>query len=104
MTDVKRAGIDLGKQVFHLTAADGAGRVLERARLRRAGLRLRMAQLPPGTVVAMEACGSAWRCATAGRRPTSRTASCWSGASSRKGGSGRRSGGCRGSWRTRRAS
>ncbi len=59
MTDVKRVGIDLGKQVFHLTAVDGAGRVLERARLRRAGLRLRLARLPPGTVVAMEACGSA---------------------------------------------
>ena len=59
MTDVKRVGIDLGKQVFHLTAVDGAGRVLERARLRRAGLRRRLAQLPPGTVVAMEACGSA---------------------------------------------
>ncbi len=37
MTDVERVGIDLGKQVFHLTVVDGAGRVLERARLRRAG-------------------------------------------------------------------
>ncbi|MCY3639996.1 MAG: IS110 family transposase [Gammaproteobacteria bacterium] len=59
MTDVRRVGIDLAKRVFHLTAVDGAGRVLERARLRRAGLRQYLAQLPPGTVVAMEACGSA---------------------------------------------
>ena len=61
MTDVERVGIDLGKEAFHLTAVDGAGRVLERARRRRA-------QLPPGTVVAMQACGSArhWgRCALA---------------------------------------
>jgi len=36
MTDVRRVGIDSGKQVFHLTAVDGTGCVLERACLRRA--------------------------------------------------------------------
>ena len=59
MADAERIGIDLGKRVFHVTAADGAGRVLERKRLGRAGLRRCLALLPPGTVVAMEACGSA---------------------------------------------
>ena len=39
MENVARVGIDLGKGVFHVTAVDAEGAVLERKRLRRAGLR-----------------------------------------------------------------
>ena len=34
MENVTRVGIDLGKQVFHVTAVDAAGAVVERKRLR----------------------------------------------------------------------
>ena len=59
MTDITRVGIDLGKSIFHLTAVDERGEVLERLRLRREGLHTYLSQLPAGRVVAMEACGGA---------------------------------------------
>jgi len=59
MEEITRIGIDLGKKVLHVTAVDAAGAVVERKRLRRAGLRSYLAQLPPGRVVAMETCGGA---------------------------------------------
>jgi len=60
MDNVTRvAAIDLAKRIFHVTAVDAGGTVLERKRLRRAGLQSYLAQLPAGSVVAMEACGSA---------------------------------------------
>ena len=59
MTDINRVGIDLAKTVFHVTAVDEAGEVVERKRFRRAGLHSYLTLLPPGCVVAMEACGSA---------------------------------------------
>ena len=59
MTDIKRVGIDLAKTVFHVTAVDEAGAVVERKRFRRAGLHSYLTLLPPGCLVAMEACGSA---------------------------------------------
>ena len=59
MDKVARVGIDLAKKVFHVTAVDAAGAVLERKRLRRAGLQSYLALLPPGCTVAMEACGGA---------------------------------------------
>ena len=59
MTDSKRVGIDLAKRIFHVTATDEGGRVLERKSLRRKGLRTYLALLPPGCIVAMESCGSA---------------------------------------------
>ena len=59
MDNVARIGIDLGKKVFHVTAVDGGGAVLERKRLRRAGLQSYLARLAPGCTVAMEACGGA---------------------------------------------
>ena len=59
MTDIKRVGIDLAKTVFHVTAVDEAGAVVERKRFRRAGLHSYLTLLSPGCVVAMEACGSA---------------------------------------------
>ena len=59
MTKITRVGIDLAKTVFHLTAMDGDGNVVERKRLRRAQLQSYLARLPKGRVVAMEACGGA---------------------------------------------
>ena len=59
MENVTRVGIDLAKKVFHVTAADAAGAVVERRRLGRAGLQSYLARLPQGCVVAMEACGGA---------------------------------------------
>ena len=59
MSNVTRVGIDLAKKVFHLTATNDDGEVVERKRLRRAGLQSYLAQLPRGCAVAMEACGSA---------------------------------------------
>ena len=45
--------------VFHVSAADDAGTVVERKRLRRVGLQSYLAELPKGCVVVMEACGGA---------------------------------------------
>ena len=59
MENVARVGIDLGKGVFHVTAVDAEGAVLERKRLRRAGLRGYLSHLPRGCEVAMESCGGA---------------------------------------------
>ena len=59
MEKVTRVGIDLAKKVFHVTAVDAVGAIVERKRLRRAGLQSYLALLPEGCVVAMEACGSA---------------------------------------------
>ncbi len=59
MGNVTRVGIDLAKKVFHVTAVDGAGAVVDRKQLRRAGLQSYLTQLPMGCMVAMEACGSA---------------------------------------------
>lgn len=58
MNEITRVGVDLAKKVFHLTAVDAAGEVVERKLLRRAGLQSYLALLPRGCVVAMEACGS----------------------------------------------
>ncbi len=71
MNEIKRIGMDLGKRVFHVTAADAKGRIVERKRLRRAGLQSYLAKLPVGCEVAMEACGSAHqRCRLASRLGT----------------------------------
>ena len=59
MKDVKRVGIDLAKKIFHVTAVDERGELVERKRFRRAGLQSYLTLLPTGCVVAMEACGSA---------------------------------------------
>ena len=39
MDKITRVGIDLGKRVFHVTAVDASGRVVQRNRFGRAGLR-----------------------------------------------------------------
>ena len=59
MSDITRVGIDLAKSVFHLTAVDAKGAVVERRRLSRAKLQGYLAALPAGCEVAMEACASA---------------------------------------------
>ena len=59
MNEITRVGVDLGKEVFHVTALDATGAAVERRRLRRQGLQSYLAALPPGCVVAMEACGGA---------------------------------------------
>lgn len=52
-------GIDLAKQVFSICVMDERGRVLQRRELKRDALPAFLAQLPAGTVVAMEACSGA---------------------------------------------
>ena len=52
-------GIDLAKQVFSTCTMDASGRVLQRRELGRTVLAGWLAQLPAGTVVAMEACSGA---------------------------------------------
>ena len=59
MSNVTRVAIDLAKKIFHVSAMNDDGEVVERKRLRRAGLQSYLAQLPRGCAVAMEACGSA---------------------------------------------
>lgn len=51
-------GVDLAKQVFSVCEVDSNGRVRQRQDFRRDGL-LWLAQVPVGTVVAMEACSGA---------------------------------------------
>lgn len=66
-------GIDLAKSVFAACELDGGGRVSQRRELRRGPFAQWLAQLPAGTVVAMEACSGAhhWarRCQDHGLQP-----------------------------------
>lgn len=66
-------GVDLAKHVFATCELDDHGRVLRRRTFRRDAFAQWLPQLPPGTVVAMEACSSAhaWarRCAEFGLVP-----------------------------------
>ncbi len=59
MTEITRVGIDLAKKIFHLSAMDADGNIVERKRLRRSELQSYLARLPTPCVVAMEACGGA---------------------------------------------
>lgn len=52
-------GVDLAKVLFSACEVDGIGHVLRRQDLRREPFGLWLAQLPAGTVVAMEACSGA---------------------------------------------
>lgn len=52
-------GVDLAKCVFSVCEMDGVGRVVRRRDLKRDAFALHLAQLPAGTVVAMEACSGA---------------------------------------------
>jgi transposase len=66
-------GVDLAKNLFSACAVDAAGHVLRRQELRRDAFVPWLAQVPAGTVVAMEACSGAhhWarRCLEHGLRP-----------------------------------
>ncbi len=66
-------GVDLAKRVFSVCEVDAAGHVLARRDLGREAFALWLAQLPVGSVVAMEACSGAhhWarRCLEVGLRP-----------------------------------
>ena len=66
-------GVDLAKHVFSVCEMDGSGRVLRRLDLKRDAFAAWLAQLPAGTVVAMDACSGAhhWarRCQEHGLRP-----------------------------------
>jgi len=66
-------GVDLAKSVFSVCAVDGAGHVQRRQDLGREAFALWLAQVPAGTVVAMEACSGAhhWarRCLDYGLQP-----------------------------------
>jgi transposase len=66
-------GVDLAKCLFSVCEVDAAGRVLRRKDLRREAFALWLAQVPAGTVVAMEACSGAhhWarRCLDYGLQP-----------------------------------
>ena len=48
MENIARVGIDLAKKVFHVTAVDDTGAMVERRRLRRAGLQSYLASLAAG--------------------------------------------------------
>jgi len=52
-------GVDLAKQVFSVCVVDGGGRVGQRCDLKREAFAAWLVQLPPETVVAMEACSGA---------------------------------------------
>src|SRR5690554_5800733 len=52
-------GVDLAKQVFSVCVLDGDGRVVQRRDLKRDPFAAWLVQLPPGAVVAMEACSGA---------------------------------------------
>ncbi len=52
-------GVDLAKKAFSTCAVDGPGHVLRRQDMRREPFGLWLAQVPAGTVVAMEACSGA---------------------------------------------
>jgi len=66
-------GVDLAKSVFSVCEVDAAGHVLRRRELKRDAFAVWLAQLPAGTVVAMEACSGAhyWarRCLEYGLQP-----------------------------------
>ena len=66
-------GVDLAKALFSVCEVDDIGHVLKRQDLRREPFALWLAQLPAGTVVAMEACSGAhhWarRCLEYGLQP-----------------------------------
>jgi transposase len=66
-------GVDLAKSVFSVCEVDASGRVIRRLDLKRDAFALWLAQVPAGSVVAMEACSGAhyWarRCLEHGLEP-----------------------------------
>ena len=56
---IARVGVDLAKRVIQVHAVDAAGRVVAAKALPRDGFMPWCAQLPPGTLIAMEGCSGA---------------------------------------------
>ena len=56
---IVRVGVDLAKRVIQVHAVDASGRVVTARALARDKFMAWCAQLPPGCVVAMEACSGA---------------------------------------------
>jgi transposase len=56
MGEITRVGVDLAKRVIQVHAVDATGRVIVAKQLQRDGFTAWCAQLPPGCLVAMEAC------------------------------------------------
>ncbi len=59
MSEITRVGVDLAKSVIQVNAVDGAGKLVTNRKLSRDKFVSWCAQLPPGCIVAMEACGGA---------------------------------------------
>jgi hypothetical protein len=59
MGEITRVGVDLAKQVIQVHAVDAAGAVVCRRTLKRGSFLDWCAKLPPGCLVAMEACSGA---------------------------------------------
>lgn len=59
MGEITRVGVDLAKQVIQVHAVDAAGAVLSRRTVARRSFLDWCAKLPPGCLIAMEACSSA---------------------------------------------
>lgn len=57
--DTTTVGVDLAKNVFVACVADCAGRIVSRHEFSRVGFLAWLGTLPAGTVIGMEACGSA---------------------------------------------
>ncbi len=58
-------GVDLAKNAFAVCVVDDSGRVLRRLEFKRAAFAAWLAQLPAGTIVAMEACADSDQFGTA---------------------------------------
>ena len=69
-------GVDLAKTIFAVCVMDGQGRVLRHLQLRREALAAWLAQVPAGTVVAMEACSGAHHWASLCVERTAAAADC----------------------------
>ena len=59
MSEITRVGVDLAKQVIQVHPVDAAGAVVCRRTLKRGSFLDWCAKLPPGCLVAMEACSGA---------------------------------------------
>jgi transposase len=57
MSEIKRVGVDLAKSVIQVNAVDASGKLVANRQLSRDKFLPWCAQLPPGCLVAMEACG-----------------------------------------------
>ena len=59
MSEITRVGVDLAKSVIQVNAVDAGGKLITNRQLSRDKFLSWCAQLPPGCLVAMEACGGA---------------------------------------------